>query len=76
MRIPKGFLWGFYIDLERLNKSNLPFKGICSIGMSVGSPPYGFMFGLFEDRCKDSKGTDGFLKDLFKDSSWNSIGFP
>ena len=36
----------------------------------------GFILGLCEDRCKDSKGIDGILKDLYKDSSWISIGFP
>ena len=30
--------------------------------------------GLFKDRCKDSKGNDWIPKDLYKDSSWNSIG--
>ena len=35
-----------------------------------------FILGLCEDRCKDSKGIDGILKDLYKDSSWISIGFP
>ena len=35
-----------------------------------------FILWVFEDRCKDSKGVDGILKDLYKDSSWNSIGFP
>ena len=36
----------------------------------------GFILGLCEDPCKDSKGIDGILKDLYKDSSWLSIGFP
>ena len=36
----------------------------------------GFILGFCEDRCKDSKGIDGILKDLYKDSSWISIGFP
>ena len=40
------------------------------------APPCGFILGLFEDRCKDSKWIDGILKDLYKDSSGNSIGFP
>ena len=39
-------------------------------------PPYGFILGLFEGRCKDSKGIDGILKDLYKDSSLISTGFP
>ena len=30
----------------------------------------------WEDRCKDSKGIERSLKDFYKDSSWNSIGFP
>ena len=76
MRIPKGFLWRFYIDFYRPNKSHLPFKDPGSIGMSTGPHPYGFILGVFEDRCKDSKGIEGILKDFYKDSSWNSIGFP
>jgi len=36
----------------------------------------GFILGFCEDRCKDSKGIDGILKDLYKDSSWISKGFP
>ena len=36
----------------------------------------GFILGLCEDRCEDSKGIDAILKNLYKDSSWNSIGFP
>ena len=40
------------------------------------APPYGFILGLIEDRCKDSKGIDGILKDLYKDASWISRGLP
>ena len=36
MRIPKGFLWRFYIDFYRPSKSHLPFKDLGSIGMSTG----------------------------------------
>ena len=36
IRIKKGFLWGFYIDFYRPNKSHLPFKDLGSIGMSIG----------------------------------------
>ena len=36
IRIPKGFLWGFYIDFYRPNKSHLPFKDLGSIGMYIG----------------------------------------
>jgi len=71
----KGFLLGFYVDFYRPNKSHLPFKDLGFIGMSIG-PPYGFIMRLFEDRCEESKGVDGILKDLYKDSSWNSTGFP
>ena len=63
------------VSLQKINNIHLPFKDLGSIGMSIG-PPYGFCFGLFEDRCKDSKGIDGILKDSHKDSSCNSIGFP
>ena len=33
---PKDFLWRFYIDFYRPNKSHLPFKDPGSIGMSTG----------------------------------------
>ncbi len=36
----------------------------------------GFISGLCEDRCEDSKGIDGILKDFYEDPSWNPIGFP
>jgi len=36
MRIPKGFLWRFYIDFYRPNKIHLLFKDPGSIGMSTG----------------------------------------
>ena len=36
----------------------------------------GFILGLCEDRCEDSKGIDGIIKNLYKDSYWISIGFP
>ena len=38
IRIPEGFLWGFYIDFYRPNKNQLPFKDLGSIGMSIGPP--------------------------------------
>ena len=36
----------------------------------------GFILGFVEDRCEDSKGIEAILKNLYKDSSWISIGFP
>ena len=76
MRIPKGFLWRFYIDFYRPNKSHLPFKDPGYFGNVYRAPPYGFALGLFEDRCKVSKGIDWIPKDSYKDLSWNSLGFP
>ena len=60
------------------NNVHLPFKGMDSIGISIGPhmDSKGFILGFVEDRCKDSKGIDGFLKDLYKDYSWISIGIP
>ena len=60
--IPKGFLWGFYIDLFRSNKSHLPFKDPGSIRMPIG-PLHMDLY--WEDRCKDSKGIDKSFKDFF-----------
>ena len=56
----------------------LPFKDMDSIGISIGHPMDSteFILGFFEERCKDSKGMDEILKDLYKDSSWISIGIP
>ena len=53
------------------NNVHLPFKDMDSIGISIGPhmDSKGFTLGFFEDRCKDSKGIDGFLKDLNTDSS-------
>ena len=75
-------LWEFYkdpkkismrIDFFRSNKSHLPFKDPGSIRMPIG-PLHMDLY--WEDRCKDSKGIDRSFKDFYKDSSWNSIGFP
>ena len=66
------------VFLAKSNNIHLPFKDLGSIGRSIGHP-YGFKgiyIKFFEDRCKDSKGVDGILKESYKDFSWNSIGFP
>ena len=64
------------VFFAKSNNIHLPFKDLGSIGMSIGPPmgSKGFILGFCEDRCKDSKGIDGILKDLYKDSSWISIG--
>ena len=66
------------VFFAKSNNIHLPFKDLGSIGMSIGPPmgSKGFILGFCEDRCEDSKGIDGILKNLYKDSSWISIGFP
>jgi len=57
------------VFFAKSNNSHLPFKDLGSIGMSTGPPmdSKGCILGFFEDRCKDSKGIDGFLNDSYKD---------
>ena len=80
-------LWEFYKDPKRISMGTLYlFLWVQQKPLAIQRPwldknvyrlpPYGFILGLFEDRCKDSKGIDRSLKDFYKDSSWNSIGFP
>ena len=59
------------VFFAKSNSSHLPFKDLGSIRMSIGPhmDSKGFILGFAEDRCKDSKGIDGILKDLYKDSS-------
>ena len=63
--------WPHIVFFAKSNSSHLPFKDLGPIRMSIGPhmDSKGFILDLFEDRCKDSKGIDGILKDLYKDSS-------
>ena len=62
---------GPHCFFAKIHNIHLPFKDLGSIRMSIGPhvDSKGFILGFVEDRCKDSKGIGGILKDLYKDSS-------